>query len=272
MAFFNDYSSAMLDMADEGLWQAKHTLDPNEVLEDEPAPPDPQAEWEVEKARLYQERAAMQSRYEQERMESARRLGMLEGKVSALSQGQQPPAQAAQGQPKQSSYEEYWTRVNGGETPDTPGVPPAPPEQPTKKIIRDTLGEIGQEYRAAQEEEQKWGLKFVKAYPQIAQNHKTEIYEEWERLKEINPHMPIEQRYRHLERYAMKHFNQSPKNVRVPSGGRQPSTSNRGDIVDAQRAMSDGERMRRKNLETAKYVKERRADQYRRTSWDGVRD
>lgn len=221
--------------------------------------------------KIQEDNRRLQAEIQKSREESARMLGAVDAKFDFLAKNiravQPGQAQAQTQALGEQTIEDMWRQgVDTGEQPaQTPPQQQAPPVDP-RHIVRDEISRVTQEYAQNQQEEARLAHKFKEEYGSVLNRAGTsEVLHEWNRLKALRPDIPNEKRYELLAAEMVRRHGSTPVGSSLPSGSANVHPEIQDEIQ--RQAMSEAERVRRKDIDTAKNVRKRQKEQnYRMAS------
>ncbi len=245
---------------------------------------------------LMQRNAELERMLQDTSKESSRKIGELSGQLRMLQDqhnyaavyGQQQQhrsqgdgtkkAAPQQQQSAQENMDTWWAQLLGVNNQQTPPPqqqqaqqedPPVQHHIPQQQQIPQTatphavVGQVLNDWRQQYEEEARKEdalyKQFSQKYPNLLK-HGQKLLTVWNRYKQLNPKMPVEERYQLFEAEVQQLFGEAPKNLAPPSGGQFQQGVNGMPVASSQYqqlVMREQAQERQRAIDTANYVKER---------------
>lgn len=217
----------------------------------------------------------LESQMQADRVTSARQLGEMSAKMDFLLRqgqqvGQQP--QEIQNSTQADEFASFWKAGAGsGQQTQPENNTTAPSPVNINQAVDQRLQQISNAQQMALKEENDLAERFKAEQPHLLYLGK-EAFHEWKKLAALRPDLPQATRYSLMVKEVERHHaNRGGGNS--GRGTSMPPTHQGSDNIHpeiqnsiAQNPRSERERLHRKALDTARRVKEFRADQTRRTS------
>lgn len=230
------------------------------------APKPQQDHSKAELLRIQQQNEERERQFQQERLENARRLGMLESQIQFLRESRESNIK----DPQQANdfVENFWAKPQEGQQ-KQPAKAHDPttqiPAQAVEQLVDRRLGTLAQHRAAQQAEEDRLAARFKREHADIiAAGGGPDAYREWERLKALRGDLPADQRYQ-LMVEEMKHRVRTNK-FSAPSSENPTVPSKEMEDMFSNDPRSERRRQKKKAIDTARRVKHFRDDQLHRTS------